>query len=238
MMRLVQLDTCESTNDEAWKYLPTPTLVVTRHQTRGRGRQGRRWQDYEGNIMASLAFVPQEGLQRHMSWLPLAAGVAVADAIQLSAQSQEGFHDLRLKWPNDVMWADSKMGGILCESRVAGDKISGVVIGLGLNVKTAPVVEGMTTASLADHVKLVEGINGHILQRWSERVLFWASSLAQNRFGELRHAWLSHAKLDRFPEFSVHDAKGESIRLQAIDLDDLGRLKARSGSKIICLDQP
>lgn len=237
MIKLIQLETCESTNDEAWKQLPETTLVVARHQTRGRGRQGRTWKDDEGNIMASLVFKPDQRLLPKLLWLPLAAGVAALDAITLSCGKIP--EELRLKWPNDIMWGDAKMGGILCESRLAGENVAGLVVGLGLNLKKAPEVSEMRTTSLADHIPdLAKNARDLILNNWSDRVLFWIEALTQNQADDLRSTWLRYAKLERFPDFSVHDDKGERVKLKALDLDAGGRLKASLNSKIIYLDQP
>ncbi|MBI3543596.1 MAG: biotin--[acetyl-CoA-carboxylase] ligase [Deltaproteobacteria bacterium] len=235
MMKLVQLETCESTNDEAWKHLPETTLVVTRHQTRGRGRQGRKWEDDAGNIMASLALAPIDGLSERLTWLPLAAGVAAGE--MLSVTAGRDLAGLRLKWPNDVMWEDAKMGGLLCETRFSGERLVGVVVGFGLNVERAPDVAGMKTACVGAHAKDFD--RARFLGLWADRVQYWAEELAQGRTSKLREAWLRLAKLERFPAFTVHDASGETVKLTALDLDDAGRLKAQAGpSKIVFLDQP
>lgn len=241
MIKLIQLESCESTNDEAWKHLPETALIVTKHQTRGRGRQGRLWESGgmrdEGNIMASLCFVPERELTPHVLWLPLAAGVAAIEAITLACRAAPA--DLRLKWPNDIYWGNAKMGGILCESRVSGENIAGLVVGFGLNLRTAPKIDGMQTASLAEQISgLPDDIRNTILNHWSDRTLFWVSSLARGRVNALRQAWLQQAKLNKFPDFSVHNDKGDLVKLKAIDLDESGRLKASLNSKIIYLDQP
>lgn len=246
MIRLIQLETCESTNDEAWKHLPETTLVVTKRQTRGRGRQGRSWSDDEGNIMASLAITPPENLGDGLMWVPIAAGVSAAEAIELlslKAAPSAALDGLRLKWPNDLMWEGSKMGGILCESRFSGDKISGIVIGIGLNLKTAPQLSDMATAALFEKVDALtqskDDVRGRLLGVWADRVEYWLAELEAKRVEQLRKTWLRFAKLEKFPEFRVHDRNGNTLKLRALDLDSSGRLKAEgTGSKIVYLDQP
>lgn len=238
MIKLVQLETCESTNDEAWKHLPEATLVLARAQSRGRGRQGRSWQDDDGNIMASLALVPEPGLDAHFLWAPLAAGVAACEAIELVAGRT--LSGLRLKWPNDVMWQKAKMGGILCESRITGDRISGVVIGFGLNLARAPHVPDTLTSALADHVAVNDDMRVRIVSHWADRLQYWLAELAQGRTARLRETWLQYAKLETFSEFTAHDRAGQTVKLKALDLDEQGRLKASpeaNDSKIIYLDQ-
>ena len=93
-----------------------PLLVLAPRQTKGRGRSGSEWLTADRALAASLAFRPEEGDVRPFS---LMAGVA---AVRASP-------GLDLKWPNDLMRADLKVGGILVER---SDEI--VVVGLGLNL--------------------------------------------------------------------------------------------------------
>lgn len=112
-------------------------LVVAETQTAGRGRHGRRWQSAPG---ASLTF--SLGLQaapERLAGLSLAVGVALAEALDPSPAPR-----LQLKWPNDLWLADGpdrwrKLGGILVETVVAGERRI-VVIGIGLNVRPLPTL--------------------------------------------------------------------------------------------------
>lgn len=237
MMRLIRLETCESTNDEAWKGLPETTLVVTKRQTRGRGRQGRRWEDDDGNLMASLAVVPPQGLIANALWIPLAAGVAAAEAVKFVIG--RNLSGLRLKWPNDIYWEHAKMGGILCESRVSGEQLSGLVIGFGLNIVRTPQVADLPVASLREKIpSLPDDALERILTAWSDRVLFSLEMLAHGQCSNLRQAWLEHARLKEFPALTSHDRDGNVVKLTALDLESDGKLKASIGSKIVYLDQP
>jgi BirA family biotin operon repressor/biotin-[acetyl-CoA-carboxylase] ligase len=244
MLRLVQLESCGSTNDEAWKLMPETALVTTRRQTKGRGRQGRSWQDGSGNIMASLALAPPRSLGAQLSWVPLAAGVACLEAI-LPAAGTSALSGLRLKWPNDIMWGEAKMGGILCETRFAGEGLAGLVVGLGLNVAAAPSVDGAVTDCLSAHVKglgeseRTEAFRGRFLGLWAERALYWIEELASGRATALRAAWLEWARLSEFPSLQARERDGRLAWFTALDLDGSGRLVARSETgAVVSLDQP
>ncbi|MEZ5565633.1 MAG: biotin--[acetyl-CoA-carboxylase] ligase [Gammaproteobacteria bacterium] len=105
-------------------------VVIADYQTGGRGRRGRRWLSPLGHgICLSVArtFVTTP---RELPSLSLVAGVAVADGL-----AHLGIEEVQLKWPNDVMAAGGKLGGILVE--VAGEPGGPlrVVIGIGLNVR-------------------------------------------------------------------------------------------------------
>ncbi|PKP99043.1 MAG: biotin--[acetyl-CoA-carboxylase] ligase, partial [Alphaproteobacteria bacterium HGW-Alphaproteobacteria-13] len=109
-------------------------------QTAGRGRLGRRWDDGLGNFMGSTV-VHLTARDPSPATLALVAGVALAHAIETLAP-QVG---IVLKWPNDVMIDGIKCSGILMERR--GDS---VVVGIGVNLVSAPALPDRPTLSLAD----------------------------------------------------------------------------------------
>ncbi len=102
-------------------------------QTRGRGRQGRAWHSPPGNLYLSVALPAPSGLTHGL--LPLAAGVAVAQALA-------GWGvPARLKWPNDVLVGDRKLAGLLIEASSSGGALEQVILGIGVNLAVAPQVE-------------------------------------------------------------------------------------------------
>jgi BirA family biotin operon repressor/biotin-[acetyl-CoA-carboxylase] ligase len=107
----------------------TLRLCVAEWQSAGRGRLQRRWSSPLGSgICLSAAWV-FSGIPPGFSSLSLAAGTAVARAIQRACGV-----DTRLKWPNDIVWASRKLGGVLVESRLESQGRCNVVIGVGINV--------------------------------------------------------------------------------------------------------
>jgi BirA family transcriptional regulator, biotin operon repressor / biotin---[acetyl-CoA-carboxylase] ligase len=126
----------DSTNERARELAaagaPHGTLVTAAEQTAGRGRQGREWLAPPGAaVLMSLV------LRELSEVLPLAAAVAVCDALPLEA---------RIKWPNDVQADGQKLAGILVEGR---PQEGWAVLGIGLNVSGAP--PGVGATSLSDH---------------------------------------------------------------------------------------
>ena len=102
-------------------------------QTAGRGRRGRQWQSpFARNIYLSITWPFSQGVAA-LEGLSLAVGVAMVDAL-----AELGINSARLKWPNDLVVAGAKLGGILIE--MSGD-LNGdchAVVGVGLNVAMAP----------------------------------------------------------------------------------------------------
>jgi BirA family biotin operon repressor/biotin-[acetyl-CoA-carboxylase] ligase len=124
--------TAESTNDLAWEGmaqgLPDGAVFVADEQTRGRGREGRRWIAPAGaGLLMSVAL--RLGCEpRPLGLLPLAAGLAAAAALRGSGVAA------RLKWPNDVLIGSRKLAGLLCEARPLDPGDRAAVVGLGVNV--------------------------------------------------------------------------------------------------------
>lgn len=115
--RILHLESVTSTQDVA-RDLPIGSMVTADHQTAGRGRLDHRWDAPAGTaLLVSFVLAPNP-------LLSLAAGVAAAEACG---------HGVRLKWPNDLLLAAGKVGGILVE--VMPTK---AVCGIGINLTWAP----------------------------------------------------------------------------------------------------
>lgn len=112
---------------------PEWTLVAAGHQTAGRGRLGRAWLDEPGRaLMFSLVLRPD--LSPELGGLvPLLAGACTAHACRDLTGT-----DVRCKWPNDVLVAAGKAGGIIAESLVGEARLEHVVLGVGVNLGTPP----------------------------------------------------------------------------------------------------
>lgn len=101
------------------------TVLVAEAQTAGRGRLGRRWASPpRAGLTFSVLLRPDGVPAGLLGWLPLLAGVAAAASVRAVAAV-----DATLKWPNDVLVGERKLGGILAER--AG---TAVVVGIGVNV--------------------------------------------------------------------------------------------------------
>ncbi len=128
--RLLVRESVESTNDEvrslARDGAADGLIVLAESQTAGRGRRGAAWFSPPAESLAFSILVRPDEPKSHWPRLALAAGLAVAEAI-------EGFHlQPGIKWPNDVWIARRKVAGILVE---AGPDFA--VVGIGLNVNTS-----------------------------------------------------------------------------------------------------
>ena len=123
------VERCTSTNSVLLSSAEERTvLLAAEEQTAGRGQRGRRWQSAPG---ADLTFSLARRIQRpvrELAALSLVAGVAAATALRAL-----GVAAASLKWPNDLMVGEAKLGGILVETRAGEHRAAHAVIGVGIN---------------------------------------------------------------------------------------------------------
>lgn len=111
----------------------TLTFCCAEKQTHGRGRFGRSWLSPFGeNIYCSSRWIFPCRLS-HLSGLSLVVGLAIL----ASFEKHFFYHDLQIKWPNDILWNNKKLGGILIESIAETNQSAQIIIGIGLNINTA-----------------------------------------------------------------------------------------------------
>lgn len=161
-------DSLGSTQDEAHRLAAVGarhgTAVVARVQTAGRGTRGREWVSGLGGLWLSVVCRPVtvSGIET----LSLRTGLVLAELLeQLVAPGVA----VAMKWPNDLMIGDAKVGGILAEARWLGETLSWVVVGVGINLRntlpsglripgTSLVQHGATLTSEALARRVVEAI--------------------------------------------------------------------------------
>jgi BirA family biotin operon repressor/biotin-[acetyl-CoA-carboxylase] ligase len=149
---------------------PEGTVVGADHQTAGRGRRGRDWQDGGSDIAMSLILRP--GRSRAASLLPLLVALGVAEGLAGLVEDR-----VELIWPNDVVTGGRKLSGILCELAWQAGVAQWVVAGVGINVGPVPPVpdarwqpaslrEGGFMGSRQDVVRAVLGAIGRYYSMW------------------------------------------------------------------------
>lgn len=128
--RVLTLKETTSTNDEA-RHLARSgygegTAVVADIQTKGRGRNGRKWVSPEGGLYLSIIIKPYAAASK-LPFITLMAAVAVLRALRGLTKL-----NVAVKWPNDIVIESKKAGGILCEASAGA-----VIVGIGLNLNTS-----------------------------------------------------------------------------------------------------
>ena len=207
--RLAFFNRVESTNAEALRRAEGGEAgglwVWALEQSAGRGRAGRRWASPRGNLFASLLLRPACGLETALQ-LVLVAGLALHDAVDGARRGSA-----LLKWPNDLLLAGRKSGGILLESvGSAADEDATVVIGTGLNLASHPADALKPATDLASHgIELTprEGFE-RLARATARRLEIWRDGAG---FDRIRADWEARAL-----------PVGQDIRVRAGDGDRMG----------------
>lgn len=134
-MKIIKVDAIDSTNTflkEALrnKTLNSPTCVWANEQTNGRGQRGAFWVSQLGQNLTFSVFYP---VPMTMQNSPFVINMLTTIAIhQILADYK--LVNLKIKWPNDILSANKKIGGVLIENSYQNAVLSDTVIGIGLNV--------------------------------------------------------------------------------------------------------
>ena len=132
---IFHFNSCGSTNDIAKELAtagaPDGTMVIADEQSAGKGRRGRSWVSPPGGIYMSVVTRPTMALDA-VGLVTIAAAVAAVMALRRTHSG--GKEEITIKWPNDILLGERKLGGILCEMAAQPDQVDWIVVGLGLNL--------------------------------------------------------------------------------------------------------
>jgi len=182
---------------------PGGSVLAAELQTAGRGRMGRTWHSGLGNALTfSLLWRFDCGLNA-LSGLSLAVGVAIVRAL-----NKVGVAGVQLKWPNDILTPQGKLGGVLIEAQ--GDMLgpSAVVIGIGLNcaLPTHLVRQIDQPASALEDVCATMPTRNQLLAVALQELAGVLRQFAQSGFAALRAEW---------EQYHIH--QNEPVQLQLAD---------------------
>jgi BirA family biotin operon repressor/biotin-[acetyl-CoA-carboxylase] ligase len=176
--------------------------------------------------------------------LALLAGVAVAEALsepctffsEDDATGAPASRDIRLRWPNDLMLGDKKVGGVLCESMAQGSRFA-AIIGVGLNVTTDPGTfpEGLrdrATSLVAydGRLRTVTGVLDALLGCLARE---FAGLATGGLAGMIQRARALDGLLNRRVEL---DTQGRAVEGVAVGLSDAGELLVKAGERQVAVE--
>lgn len=140
-----------STNQKLWQLIKVnsslPLVAIALQQTAGRGQWGRSWISPPGGLYLSLGLATDLSLQQgpHLIY---AVGWGIASYLR------ETDIPVLLKWPNDLVLSGQKLGGIKIETKITQDKITQVVIGVGLNYINPVPPTGINLSDIASRLSI------------------------------------------------------------------------------------
>ena len=131
MAHLEIIDVVDSTNHYVLTQTqhPLPLVCLAEYQTAGRGQHGRRWiSPYARGLCLSIK-------QHYTQFNYLVSGLGIALAITVARLLRAiGASEIGVKWPNDIIWRNRKLAGLLLETRKQ-NQLDEIIVGIGINVK-------------------------------------------------------------------------------------------------------
>lgn len=152
-----------STMDEA-KFLMEKgcrngTLIIAEQQTKGKGRNAKKWFTFKGtNIAASVIYEPHNMTSRDAVALMFAASIAIIEALK-----DFGIDVANIKWPNDIVVGSKKLAGVLLETKSESGILKSAVIGIGINVNVEEFPEDIKDDAMSVYEILHKKIDRALL---------------------------------------------------------------------------
>ena len=229
--QLELLDACASTNtlllERARGGAPAGQVLACELQSAGRGRRGNSWESgLGGSLTFSLLWRFSQGAAG-LAGLSLAAGVAVARA--LAAVNIEG---VQLKWPNDLLHAGRKLGGILIELQGDAAGPCAAVIGIGLNLRLRSGVRDAIAQPVTDLAAIAKQVppRNRLLAANLIELAQVLEQFAAQGFAPLREEWTArHAHQGRLVTLSSGEGKSVAGRAAGVAEDGALLLETARG---------
>jgi len=154
-------------------------------QNAGRGRHGNQWSAPLGNLYLSFVLRPDYGLDK-AGQVSFVVACALARALELYMNTAK--HELKLKWPNDVLVDGLKISGILLESNIENNKLDSLIVGIGVNIFNKPDL-AICLNDIASDPVYVNIVRDQILHEFNVFYTLWR----KDGFAPIREFWQDYA---------------------------------------------
>lgn len=217
-----------------WKNIPedTPVLpyivVLTDFQSAGRGRLGREWVAPRGTSLLMSVLVPAPPAA--LTWIPLTAGSVTAQILRGLLPDAR----VELKWPNDVLINDHKVGGVLTEYLGLRDGHAWVALGVGINLtQTREQLPSPSHTLLPSTSVALEGASVHSVTALAAQIVTeLRRTLESASLPTLRQIYANHCVSLR-SDVKVTLPDGEVVTGRGFDIDPDGALLVKSEDGVV-----
>ena len=188
-----EVDSTQSLAIRKINELKNPTWILARKQINAVGRRGRRWLEYPGNFAATLVLFPTE-IQEELALRSFVASLALFETLVIHTGKEAIFS---LKWPNDVLLNGGKVAGILLQTIRNKDGRQALLIGIGVNLLKAPVIDLLDEQRVSPVSLFSETGTQCAPDKFLATLVKRYDKLEQNfkmyGFSSIREAWLNKA---------------------------------------------
>ncbi|WP_170067691.1 biotin--[acetyl-CoA-carboxylase] ligase [Neolewinella xylanilytica] len=206
--------------------LPAGTVYITDDQTAGKGQGTNRWHSSPAaNLTFSLLLRPDRLAVNRIFSLTQLTSLAVLDGLLRYLPDLES-HDPRIKWPNDLYAGGRKIGGILIQNGLRGDRVQWSVVGVGINVNERAFPPELRQSATSLRLLLGRDIDkaallDAIFEAFSRRNRLLESGDV-DALNTAYHRWL-YRREERVDFLRLDDGRRFNARVRGVDT--LGRLE-------------
>jgi len=155
----IHLKSTSSTMDDAKKYMQQKDrncVILADQQYAGKGRRGNKWESTKGNIYSSLGFNNFLNINDHFKFT-----ATTAISIKLALENFDA-KNIKFKWPNDIFCNNKKFAGIILDTYSSKNSKRYMIIGVGINVISSPILSTYPTTYLKAFSK-VESVSEFLI---------------------------------------------------------------------------
>lgn len=169
--KIIYHDRLDSTNSEAWRLIDQGIgiegmVIIAKSQTSGRGQRDHQWRSQAGGLYLSVILQPQISAS-------LGAQITLWSAWGIAKALRTVVPNLKIKWLNDLVIENLKLGGILTETRVTSGIMNYAVLGVGINWLNDIPDLGIALGDLATNLDNLESLESLVLSGISKGWDYW-----------------------------------------------------------------
>lgn len=231
--RIIELDQIDSTNLYAWQLLKTErviegTVIWAHRQMAGKGQGENKWISQSGkNITISLILYPRFLPIESQFMLNKSVSLAVLDFVHTLLP----IGSCKIKWPNDIYFGFSKLGGILINNTISGSSFETSIIGIGININQTQFDPALPNPISIKQLLSKETDIGHgliaLIEKLDHRYSQLKEGAVDNLDEEYRNCLLG------FGEYRAYKIQGEIIQGIIRDIDPFGQLILETSDQVL-----
>ncbi len=230
---LIKLSAVDSTNNflknllSKSEPLPEGTVIMADDQFAGRGMQENVWKAEPGqNLTISILLRPSFIALHQQFLLNMAVSIAINNTLSTYLPL-----NVTIKWPNDIYYNDLKLGGVLIENAIIGDKIKNTVVGIGINVNQQIFPQELASKATSLYQILQENVKLEtLLADLCIQIEVLYLQLRANKHTLLRKAYVD--KLYKINISALYRQNGEVFEGTILGVSDSGLLNMIKNGKL------
>lgn len=170
------------------------TSVLASYQSAGRGCGKNTWESQKGkNVLFSTIFFPEMLPVDRQFYMSEIVSVSILGVLkeEVAKISERAATEFSVKWPNDILWRDQKIAGILIENVISGNKLAQTIIGAGININQDQFNDAPNAVSLKQIIGVEYDVN-LMFTEFIRKLHFNYIKLLKNEFADIHTVYMGN----------------------------------------------